>query len=40
MTGEEAVRITTPDREIGKEGSSLSELSSSPSGSFQSIQSS
>ena len=40
MTGEETVRITTPDREIGKEGSGLSELGSSPLGSFQSIQNS
>ena len=40
VTGEESVRITTPDREMGKEGSGLSELGSSPLGSFQSIQSS
>ena len=40
MTGEETVKITTPDREIGKEGSGLSEFGSSPLGSFQLIQSS
>ena len=40
VTGEESVRITTPDREMGKEGSGLSEVGSSPLGSFQSIQSS
>ena len=40
MTGEETVRITTPEREIGKEVSGLNELSSSPLGSFQLIQSS
>ena len=40
ITGEESVKITTPDREMGKEGSGLGELSSSPLGSFQSIQSS
>ena len=40
MTGEELVRVATPDREIGKEGSGLSELGSLPLGSFQSLQSS
>ena len=40
MTDEETVRITTPDREIGKEGSGLSEFGSSPLGSFQLIPSS
>ena len=40
MTGEESVRITTPDREMRKEGSGLSELGSSSLGSFQLIQSS
>ena len=40
MTGEETVRITMPDGEIAKEGSGLSELGSSPLGSFQLIQSS
>ena len=40
MTDEETVRITTPDREIGKEGLGLSEFGRSPLGSFQLIQSS
>ena len=40
MTGEETVRITTPDREIGKEGSGLNEFGSSPLGGFKLIQSS
>ena len=40
MTGEEFVRVATPDKEMGKEGSGLSELASSPLGSFQSIPSS
>ena len=40
MTDEEFVRVATPDKEIGKEGSGLSELGSSPLGSFQLLQSS
>ena len=40
MTGEELVRVATPEREIEKEGSGFSELGSSPLGSFQSLQSS
>ena len=40
ITAEETLMITTPDREIGKEGSGLSEFGNSPLGSFQSIQSS
>ena len=40
MTGKEFVRGSTPDREVGKEGSGLSELDSSPLGSFQSLHSS
>ena len=40
MTDEELVRVATPAKEIGKEGSGLSELGSSPLGSFQSLQSS
>ena len=40
MTGEELVKVATPDREMGKEGSGLSELGSSPLGSFQSPNSS
>ena len=40
MTGEELVRVSTPDREIGKEGLGLRELGSSPLGSFQSLLSS
>ena len=40
MTDEEVVRIWTPNKEIGKDGSGLSELGSSPLGSFQSLQSS
>ena len=40
MTGEELVRGSTPDRDIGREGSGFSECGSSPLGSFQSIQSS
>ena len=40
MTGEKLVRVDTSDGEIGKEGSGLSELCSSPLGSFQSLQSS
>ena len=39
MTDEEFVKVATPDREMGKEGSGLSELGSSPLGSFQSLQS-
>ena len=34
ITGEEFVRVATPDREVGKEESGLSELGSSPLGSF------
>ena len=40
MTDEEFVRVAIPDKELGKEGSVLSELGSSPLGSFQSISSS
>ena len=40
MTDEEFVRVATPDKEMGREGSGLSELGSSPFGSFQSIPSS
>ena len=40
MTDEEGVRVATPNKEIGKEESGLSELGSSPLGSFQSLQSS
>ena len=40
MTDELFVKATTPDGEMGKEGSGLSELGSSPLGNFQSIQSS
>ena len=40
MTGEESVRRSTPDREIEREGSGLSELGSSPLGSFESLHSS
>ena len=40
MTDEETVRITTPDRETGKEGSGLHESGSSTLESFQLIQSS
>ena len=40
MTGEELVKVATPDREMRKDGSGLSELGSSPSGSFQSLNSS
>ena len=40
MTDEEFVRVTKPDKEMGKEGSGLSELGSSPLGSFQSLPSS
>ena len=39
-TGKELVRVVTPEKEIGKEGLGLSELSSPPLGSFQSLQSS
>ena len=38
MTDEEFVRVATPDKEMGKEGSGLSELGSSPLGSFQLLQ--
>ena len=40
MTDEEFVKVATPDNEMGKEGSGLSELGSSPLGSFHSLQSS
>ena len=40
MTGEEFTRQSMPEREAGKERSGLSELSSSPLGSFQSLHSS
>ena len=40
MTDEEFVRVATLDKDMGKEGSGLSELGSSPLGSFQSIPSS
>ena len=40
MTGEKPVRIAMPEKEIGKEESGLSELGSSPLGSFQSLHSS
>ena len=40
VTDEELVRVAKPDKGIGKEGSGLSELGSSPLGSFQSLQSS
>ena len=40
MTGEESMRIYTPDWEIEREVSEHSELGSSPLGSFQSIMSS
>ena len=39
LTGEKLVRVVTPDRAIGKEGSGLSELGISPLESFQSLQS-
>ena len=39
MTDEDTVRVMTPDREIGKEGSGLSEFTS-PLGNFQLTQSS
>ena len=40
MTDEELVRVSMPDRDIGKEGLGLSELGSSLLGSFQSLLSS
>ena len=40
MTDVEFVRVATPDKEMGKEALRLSELGSSPLGSFQSLQSS
>ena len=40
MTDEEFAKGSMPDKEVGKEGSGLSELSSSPLGSFQSLHSS
>ena len=39
-TSGDPVRAVTPDRETGKEGLGLSELGSSPLGSFWSLQSS
>ena len=38
MTDEEFVKVTKPDREMGKEGSGLSELGSSPLGSFGEVK--
>ena len=40
MTGEESVRGSTPDRDMERWGLGLSELGSSPLGSFQSLPSS
>ena len=40
VTDEEVVRVAMPDKEMGKEGSGLHELGSSPLGSFQSLLSS
>ena len=40
MTGEKSTRGSTPDMEIERGGSGLSELGSSPLGSFQSLPSS
>ena len=40
MTGEDIVRVAMPNKEVGKEESGLSELGSSPLGSFQSLPSS
>ena len=40
VTDGEMIRVATPTKERGKEESGLSELSSSPLGSYQSIQSS
>ena len=40
VTDGEMIRVATPAKERGKEESGLSELSSSPLGSYQSIQSS
>ena len=40
MPGEKAMRESTPDRELERGGSGLSELGSSPLGSFQSLLSS
>ena len=40
VTNEEVVRVATPDKEIWKEGSGLSEFGCSPLGSFQLIPSS
>ena len=40
MTGDEFTNGSVPVREVGKEGLGLSELSSSPLGSFQSLYSS
>ena len=37
MTHEKLVRVVTQDKEIGKEGLGLSEIGSSPVGSFQSL---
>ena len=38
VTDEEVVRVATPDKEMGKGGSGLSELGSSPLGSFNHYQ--
>ena len=40
VTDEDLIGVATPDKEMGKEGSGLSELGSSPLGSFQSLHSS
>ena len=40
MTGEECTGESIPEKEMRKEGTSLSKLSSSPLGSFQSLNSS
>ena len=40
MTEEEFVKMATPHRDMGKEGSGLSNLGSLPLGSFQLLQSS
>ena len=40
MTSEQSVEGSTPDREIEKIGSGISELDSSPLGSFQPLNSS
>ena len=40
VTGNKVTRVTTPSKEEGKKELSLSKLGSSPTGSFQSLQSS